>query len=827
MKFTFPNRRRVAVLGALMMIALLLIPAASLLGATRTWSGNGGDNFWSTAANWGGIAPAAGDSLFFPGGVDASSLKNTNNFATNTAFTSLIISGTNYTLVGNPIILSNGIIHTSGGTNNLSFGLQLNANQQFQVSVTSAQLTVGNINLNGHSLTNDATGRIHLVNALSGTGSVIKNGPGTLRFFGSVANTYAGSTRVNDGVLELAKSASATCVPGALFIGDGVGALNSAVVRSLQTAQISVTSAVTIEDDGLLDLNNASELIGPLTLAGGDVTTGTGTLTLGGDVTVLTSTNGATISGNLSLGSSTRTFDTTFSAAPIELSIAAQISGTGGIIKNGAGEMILSGSNSFTGTVTANAGRLYLYNNSALGSTNAGTLIQSNATLALNAEIGLEPLTLDSTGAATSGSSLAAFAGTGSNSWTGNIILLRDSTIRVDTSQIINLGGSISGPGGITKIGEGTLRFSGGSRNTYAGTTHVHDGVLTLAKTVTSGAVTNDLVIGDGLGGANDDVVILQNGLQLSDKTDVIITNSGQLLIPNPSQNHYIGSLAGSGNVVLAATIDFETGNNDASTIFSGIISGSSGLRKYGSGTMTLSGNNTYTAATSINEGTLIVNGSQPQSGVNFSGGGTLGGTGTVGNITGSGSIAPGASPGVLTCSNVAFGGSFQDFIVELNGTTAGTGYDQLNVRGTNNLAGTRLKVFLNFPSSLSNQFVIINNDGAEPITGTFAGLPQNATLTAGGQQFRISYTGGDGNDVVLTQINVLRPALTIERASTNAIRLLWQTNDTAGFALQFNTNLNTTNWTLASPPPVVVGPNNVVTNSLIGTQRFYRLVKP
>ena len=50
-----------------------------------------------------------------------------------------------------------------------------------------------------------------------------------------------------------------------------------------------------------------------------------------------------------------------------------------------------------------------------------------------------------------------------------------------------------------------------------------------------------------------------------------------------------------------------------------------------------------------------------------------------------------------------------------------------------------------------------MNNDGSDPIVGTFAGLPQGALLTAAGQTFRINYSGGTGNDVTLTRF-VLNP---------------------------------------------------------------------
>jgi hypothetical protein len=69
-------------------------------------------------------------------------------------------------------------------------------------------------------------------------------------------------------------------------------------------------------------------------------------------------------------------------------------------------------------------------------------------------------------------------------------------------------------------------------------------------------------------------------------------------------------------------------------------------------------------------------------------------------------------------------------------------------------------------------------------------------------------------------------PVLTIEKLSSVSARLSWPANET-GFTLWSNTNLVTTNWTTASPPGSVFGTNNVVTNAMTGTQKFYRLRGP
>ena len=68
------------------------------------------------------------------------------------------------------------------------------------------------------------------------------------------------------------------------------------------------------------------------------------------------------------------------------------------------------------------------------------------------------------------------------------------------------------------------------------------------------------------------------------------------------------------------------------------------------------------------------------------------------------------------------------------------------------------LAATLGFASAVSNKFLIIQNDGNDPVVGTFKNLPEGATLIIGGAQFQITYHGGDGNDVVLTQITPITP---------------------------------------------------------------------
>ncbi len=159
--------------------------------------------------------------------------------------------------------------------------------------------------------------------------------------------------------------------------------------------------------------------------------------------------------------------------------------------------------------------------------------------------------------------------------------------------------------------------------------------------------------------------------------------------------------------------------------------------------------------------GTLLVNGSQAQSPVAISNGCTLGGSGIVGTIVVSagGTVSPGASAGILTSSNVTWSAG-STFRVELNGAAPGAGHDQLNVRGLVSLGSATLNVSVGFTPEPGQSFVILNNDNTDAVSGTFAGLANGATLTAGGFTFLIRYTGGSGNDIVLTDTRPPAPLI-------------------------------------------------------------------
>jgi hypothetical protein len=92
------------------------------------------------------------------------------------------------------------------------------------------------------------------------------------------------------------------------------------------------------------------------------------------------------------------------------------------------------------------------------------------------------------------------------------------------------------------------------------------------------------------------------------------------------------------------------------------------------------------------------------------------------------------------------------NFMVTLDASSPGTSA-LITVGGTVTLGGTLTLNTTGGPFPAGKTYLIIDNDGNDPIIGTFAGLPQGAILTSGGQAFSISYSGGTGNDLVLTAL--------------------------------------------------------------------------
>jgi hypothetical protein len=134
--------------------------------------------------------------------------------------------------------------------------------------------------------------------------------------------------------------------------------------------------------------------------------------------------------------------------------------------------------------------------------------------------------------------------------------------------------------------------------------------------------------------------------------------------------------------------------------------------------------------------------------------------TGSV--VANSGSfVSPGLSPGILNTGNLTLN-SGSTLTIELDGDQGAgvdpNGHDQVNVTGTVDVTGATLTVditdLMSGEFNVLDEFIIINNDGGEAVTGTFNGFAENAVVASNlggtGLVAIIHYGGGTGNDVSL-----------------------------------------------------------------------------
>jgi autotransporter-associated beta strand protein len=400
------------------------------------------------------------------------------------------------------------------------------------------------------------------------------------------------------------------------LIKTGAGSLTLSATNTFTGGALLLAGTLNVSSDSNLGSTNAPN---PVTLNGGTLTVtkpftlsvnhplvmgvSGGTINAGGGNTItLASTNTLTGSGTLNIAGASST------VSVLAINAAQNITGA---LNINSGRILVSGAAGTLGTgpVTIGTGSASLYLSVAgITLSNAAINIQSN-------------------GGENRGTIRFASGGT----TTGNLVLLANAGLSQEGASTVNLNGNISGGytlqlNGLTGSGTGTWNLGGS--NSVAG------------LTVAGGTVNVNASSALGAGGL------------------ALAVNGGALNMNTRSVT--VGKLAGAGGTITdasagAGTTMLTVNQSATTTVASAIQNGGVkllALTKAGSGALTLSGTNTYTGATSVSAGTLLVNGSLAASAINVASNATLAGTGMIGGtvtVNAGGVFAPGPLIGTGT----------------------------------------------------------------------------------------------------------------------------------------------------------------------------------
>lgn len=322
----------------------------------------------------------------------------------------------------------------------------------------------------------------------------------------------------------------------------------------------------------------------------------------------------------------------------------------------------------------------------------------------------------------------------------------------------INFGVNVSDGGRISNAGIGpgstvTVLGQGGNPSGTGGGNH---GVVVSSTNSTITSSGGGIFVTGISGGTSSTAIVVDSDGQITGLTGTpIVTVTGDSMafssVPsvNAGTNTVNLSTRTAGTLIDLGGSDVLSGSPLTLGLFDDeldrVTAGTLNIGKIDSGTLTTTADITRPAATNmslVSGGDVIINGGQVNTG-----GGTL-------------LLDPGNSPAAVkptksatdaTASTVSFG---SDLSIVINGTAVDTGYNQLNVVGAVNLTGVSLVTSGSYIPVSGDWFTIVENDGTDPIIGTFTGLSEGATIAnflGSGLNAKISYIAGDGNDAVLT----------------------------------------------------------------------------
>ncbi len=604
--------------------------------------------------NGGTLSPEAGTTLTLNGAIDGSGVLTMAGAGT------LLLTGAN-THGGTKVTSGTLSVSSDGNLGYAGSGLTLNGGT---LQTTASMASARSITLGGGTFSPDAGTTLTLNGTIGGDGGLRMAGPGTLVLTGS--NTYGGGTNLQGGTLSIASDANLGSTSNLLLQLNGATLQTTASMATGRSIFLGSAGGTFSPDAGTtLTLNGAIDGPGALTMAGagtlefaqgiyfnnfsGGIALNAGTLSasssnlgLGGltfNGGTLQTTASFGLGFALALGSNGGTFSPNSGTT---LTVTSAISGAGGLTMEGAGTLALTAANTYSGGTTLNSGTLSISSDANLGAAGAGLTFNGG--------------TLQTTGNFATDRSIALNAAGG--------------TFMPASGTKLTLWQPVTGSGGLTMAGAGTLELTGGS--TFTGATTVASGTLALAG---SGSLASSSGVGLSVAGATFDI-------SASSGTPTIQSLSG---VTGTTVN------LGGRNLTIDGT---------ASTTFSGTIGGDGGLTKQGAGTLTLAGTNTYGGSTSIAGGALSISSDAslggPLSYLQLDGG-TLQTTASLSSgrsvVLGNGGGAFAADLGTTLTLNGTIGGgggltTTGPGTVALSGTTAYTGATSISA-GTLALTGS------------------------------------------------------------------------------------------------------------------------------------------